>query len=465
MNPLDPILYFRPADQQHLQACVQAIAQQGQCVLLHSPSPGVLDHYGQSLVKVLRQRLPDTQTEIFFPAHSEALIARFNELLQALSVDDATQHASTEPPLKLWVVHDANALPEHELKLLVRLLQQFPGARLAAVLMLTEWPDWLRPIDPQGRRLHRWSAEPPSAEEAQAMVESARAQGREAQARELVARAIVPPPPPPAPVGRVSPPAPTLAPEWRANPDDRPLPAPPCAPRTSRSRTWAWALLLLVVSVGITAVLQPQATQALWQSLTAPAGPAGPNSPAAPASDAASAPVAAAQASAPAAQASAPAPAASEAASPAPVSSAPNSAASAPIGTSAMAAPNAPSTAPSGPSAAEPVLIELPDVALKGLAWVKNLPTDSSLVRHSRWPTAAQAQKQIGPGPLANARVLAHFPPGADKAEFWVVVGPFRSDERARNHIGKNGWTQAAVVSRSAAVERARTPSPSEKTR
>lgn len=468
MNPLDLTLFFRPADRAHWLACVQAVAQEGKCVLLHSPSPGVLDHYGQSLVQALRQQLPETATEIFFPAHSEALIARFNELLQTLSVDDATGQADPLPPLKLWVVHDANALPEHELKLLVRLLQQFPGARLAAVLMLTELPEWLRPIDPQGRRLHRWNAEPPSAEQAQAMVESARTLGREAQARELVARAVMPPPPPPpAPAPRPSPAPRPAVPDLRAAPEDHPLPQAAATPGR-RSQTLALGLLLLLVSAGITAWLQPQATRALWQNLTRPpvAAPtaatasspaeASASSPA----DSSTSPSAAPTASASAEAAATPAPVASEPSAPPAASAAQPAVAPASAASAASAA-----AAAAAPAVAEPVLTELPDLALKGLAWVKGLPPDTHLVRHSRWPTATQAKKLLGTGPLANARVVPHYPPGAEAAQFWVVVGPFRSEERARNHIGKNSWSQADVVSRSALIDRARPAGPSEKAR
>ena len=129
-------LFFRLADRLQIDACLEAIEQEGKSVILHGISPGLLDHYSQILVQRLRKRLPDTPTEIFFPTHTEALIARFNDLLEDVSVDAATQNQGSQAPQKLWIVHDASALPEHELKLLLRLLQHLPGARVSAVLVL-----------------------------------------------------------------------------------------------------------------------------------------------------------------------------------------------------------------------------------------------------------------------------------------------------------------------------------------
>ena len=205
-------LFFRLADRLQIDACLEAIEQDGKSVILHSVNPGLLDHYSQILVQRLRKRLPETPTEIFFPTHTEALIARFNDLLEDVSVDAATQNTGPQAPQKLWIVHDASALPEHELKLLLRLLQHLPGARVSAVLVLNGQAGSLRNLDPQGRRLMRWEIEPPTQAQIDQTVEEARQQGREFAALELIARIqTAPPAPAPAPSRAAALPKPAMA--------------------------------------------------------------------------------------------------------------------------------------------------------------------------------------------------------------------------------------------------------------
>ncbi len=60
---------------------------------------------------------------------------RWNELLTTIKLDEATKPRGGQLPEKIWVVHDANALATHELDLFTRLILQFPGAGIGAVLM------------------------------------------------------------------------------------------------------------------------------------------------------------------------------------------------------------------------------------------------------------------------------------------------------------------------------------------
>ena len=66
------------------------------------------------------------------------MLERFNKLLSSLSLDVATQTRKDKPPESVWVVHDANAMGGHEIQLLTRLIQQFPGAGISVILMFTE---------------------------------------------------------------------------------------------------------------------------------------------------------------------------------------------------------------------------------------------------------------------------------------------------------------------------------------
>lgn len=416
-------LYFRLADRLQLQACLQAIEQEGKSVVLHSDHPALLDHYGQILVQRLRQHLPDTPTEIFFPTHTDALLARFNEVLSHVSVDAATQTEGPAAPAKLWIVHDASALPEHELKLLARLLQHLPGARVSAVLMLNGSAQALRDFDPQGRRLLRWHIEPPTPEQIDQMVQEARQNGREFAALELVAR-VAPPAPAQTPVNaKAARPAPPSEPV-QALATERPQPSAPGA-----GRLWRWLGLflgLLMLSAGVAAWLNPETTRQwgaqlgqLWTH--APRDMGGPVSPA----SAASEPASSTQPPASAAEtASAPTMAASQA---------------------GADAPPAPAPAASAPPPA-PLLTELPELAQRGLAWLRQQDKDSWIIEHSRHASAQLARKQVGSGLLSNARIVPVYRPGAEAAEFAVITGPFRSEERARNFTARNGLGPSTQV-------------------
>lgn len=423
-------LFFRLADRLQIEACLEAIEQDGKSVILHSISPGLLDHYSQILVQRLRRRLPDTPTEIFFPTHTEALIARFNDLLEDVSVDAATQSQEPQAPRKLWVVHDASALPDHELKLLLRLLQHLPGARVSAVLVLNGQASSLRNLDPQGRRLMRWEIEPPTQAQIDQMVEEARQMGREFAALELIAR-LQPETP-----SAVSPaPATTAvsAPVLQAEPAAESPPSAGRLQRRSTSRVMAllMGLVLLAASAGVAVWLNPQALRALNGNGAALASAPEASSPVSE-TEPAPAPPAEPQASAPEDLASN-----AQAANTTPVPS------------------TLPAASASAPTASDPKLIqELPEVAQNGLSWLRKLEADTWVIEHSRHPTAQAARKQMASDPLlANARIIPVMQPGSEMAEFLVTTGPFRSIERARNYISRHGLGRSAALHETATLK------------
>ena len=441
-------LFFRLADRLQIDACLQAIEQDGKSVILHSVSPGLLDHYSQILVQRLRQRMPQTPTEIFFPTHTEALIERFNGLLENVSIDDATQTGEPRPPQKLWVVHDASALPEHELKLLIRLLQHLPGARVSAVLILNGQATALRNLDPQGRRLLRWEIEPPSPEQIEQTVQEARQMGREFAALELIAR-LQPAqatagslPQTPAPASpRVEKSTGTPAP---ITPDAASVPEA-ASKQANQGPRWGMAAAiitgLLMLSVGTAVWLHPDTFKSLLTpSKTASASPE--TSPAVP------------EASSPALDASTAAP--QEA-------SAPQESASAPSVQSPAQEPAPQASAPAAAvSSTSNWITELPDVALRGQQWLRQLDKEVWVVEHGRHASVQGARKQMASDVLlTNARIVPVGRADTDAAQFLVITGPFRSQERARTFITRHELGRSAsIISREALLEQTPTAAP-----
>ncbi|MEI7785019.1 MAG: hypothetical protein WCK08_11590 [Betaproteobacteria bacterium] len=174
-----PSLFFRPADRLRLEGCVAALTQEGRSLAMSSEHEAALDHYGKLLTERLRRAAPQSQVETYFPASTDALVARFNEVLAGQTMKEAMTEGMGRVPERIWVVHDAGALAEHELQLLARLVSNFPGANIRAVLLLGPALRSRKAFESLGRRFVRWDIEAPTPEQAQAMLSQARIEGCE----------------------------------------------------------------------------------------------------------------------------------------------------------------------------------------------------------------------------------------------------------------------------------------------
>jgi len=174
-----PSLFFRPADRLRLEACVAALTEESRSVALSSQHDAALDHYGKLLAERLRRACPQGQIETFFPASTEALVNQFNEVLARQTLREAMTEGVALAPQRIWVIHDAGALAEHELQLMARLVSHFPGANIRVVLLLGPARRSRRAFESLGRRFVRWDVEAPTAEQALTMLEQARIEGCE----------------------------------------------------------------------------------------------------------------------------------------------------------------------------------------------------------------------------------------------------------------------------------------------
>ena len=155
--------FFRVTDRLQMESCLTALAQDGKSVVISSDSNELIDHYGAAFVRRIKQKLPQTQLEVFLPRDTEAMLERFNQLLNTLSLDVATKLRTGMAPEKVWVVHDANAMGGHEIQLLTRLIQQFPGAGISVILMFTQGTSQGDGIASQNKNFISWTLERPTA--------------------------------------------------------------------------------------------------------------------------------------------------------------------------------------------------------------------------------------------------------------------------------------------------------------
>ncbi len=440
---MQPLL-FRVADRMRLEGYVSALVQDNMSLSLVSGFDAILDHYGKLLVARLREAAPHIGLEVCFPASADALITRFNEVLQDYSIEDAMGAKFHNAPPKIWIVHDAGALPDNEIQLLARLVQHFPGANIRVVMLFNASSQKQKLLAAFGRRILSWEIEPPTDEQSEILLEQARAQGREGVVGALL-RQITPqrkPPPHPMAMPELVAEPPTAPPVESKTPEVAEQDTAATTDRTASRKIWLWAslaaALLMVCGLGV-AVLYgaiPTGDKAVQELRALLGGNSAQKTPAAsgPAADTASKPTPATPDVNPAAGAASSAPLATN---PAPsLTAAPK-----PFEEVETIVPSSSSRGKVPVAAPEPAPVakevketpKAPDEATMsqnqaGQAWVRQMPAGTFLVQHTIVPSYAEANSWLQAHPtLRRARIVANYLPNLPTLQYSVVSGPFSS--------------------------------------
>ena len=428
-------LFFRAVDRLRLEGYVLALTQEGMSLSMVSTHEAILDHYGKVLVSRLRQAAPEVAIEIYFPASSEALLARFNEVLVNSSIQEAMDGKVSLATPRIWIVHDASALPDHEVELLARLVQNFPAANIRVVLLMTAASQKTNLLSSFGRSILCWDVEPPTSVQVEIMLAQARTEGREAAAKALLKKLAISPAEP----AETEPVVAVTLPPVAVSEDARPS----AEISTSGGGGWRWLLggiaLLLASALSMTMFyVSSQGAARLhwnWQALLAGNNPM--------TNDVVAATI--------------PSVTASVAAAPA---SAPSAAASMPV-----AAASAPATVASGVAKAiEPVVetviepaiepatpVNRPFEMLIGQGWVQKMPRGTFLVQHIAVPTYQEAMLWLQRHPdFGSAQVVATYLPTQKLPHYVIVSGPFASLAEAKVFVGqrvmpKDSWVRSAL--------------------
>jgi hypothetical protein len=493
-------VYFRHADRLRLEGCVAGLLRDGRSLALSSNREAALDHYSRLLFARLRESSPTSQLEVYFPADTAAMLARFNEVLATQSVEQAMKLSGQESAARIMVVHDAGSLADHEVQLLARLVQNFPGANIRIVLLLGTSARSRKIFESFDRRMLRWDIEAPTPDQAEAMLAQGREDGCEGAVKALLQKMQAPEPGEPIQAdpagidplgfdaGVTRAPAGTEVFTFSGGADAKKKAKPAQDKvRTKRGRgdyvRWLMAIsFLAALSVGTTAWLHPdvftldrlQLAQDWARSKLLSAPPAAtvvavPATPAeaVPAASPAQEAVPAAVPAASTAPADAAPTAATTASTTAPVPAEPASvpataapaAVSSPAATVAPKPANAAATAqPAKPAAALPAkaavaseAIEAPAEAMAAQAWLKPMPAGTYVVQHAAMPTYEAAQQwQKSQAALSAARIVAVYRPNQKMAYFVVVSGPFATRELAFNFTRSRGvpadtWVRTAA--------------------
>ena len=417
--------FFRVTDRLQMESCLSAVAQDGKSVVISSDSNELIDHYGAAFVRRIKQKLPQTQLEVFLPRDTEAMLERFNQLLNTLSLDVATKQRVGLAPEKVWVVHDANAMGGHEIQLLTRLIQQFPGAGISVILMFTEGTSQGDAIANQNKQFIAWSLERPSAEQKLAAIQQARKNGQEEAAVDFF--------------NRLSKSAVKKLPASAGGAASAaPAKAPPPPPRKTRQTSNGMKVTvviaaLLSVSMGVAFWLNPEVGDQILAKVTDLVDVSGKankksDSTAANQAEEKQAP---GTVGADGKEVPPGAPNLSQLEPKVELVPGPQPAASVPV---------TPPPVPPEPvkEVAAKVITELPDAAIKGRLWLKSLPTDAYVLEHQSFDTVKEARAFTKDKEwLVNARIAPVFTLGKDEARFAIMTGPFRTVDRAKNTISR----------------------------
>ena len=379
------------------------------------------------LVRV-RQQAPEHRIEVYFPANTDSLLGRFNEVLATQSLNQAVKAHVAVNQAQIWIVHDAQTLPESEIQLLARLIQNFPGANIRAILLMSGNPNAQKsPLSAFGRKILRWDIEAPTEEQAQSTLDQARHDGNFNAVQQLIQR-----------IQRQQRPqldTPLNAPELHLNAaadltaearkdSDSKLQKQLNAFQqhgASALKSWrmpgvgvknaaVWLRQNNKLALGVTFALVMSTLMMLWIQPEAfglkTVKPV------------VAAPLVSPQLATPSPAQAAPAAAESTSVSSAPENPATNvSQAQAPV---AQPAPAAMATTPPEPA------IETPEGTLQGQAWLRKLDANSFLLQHGTASSYAKVLDiQRRHPPLKDAQIIAAYRPGEKLAHFVIVSGPY----------------------------------------
>ncbi len=127
--------YYSTEDEQRMQALVRALLQGRRPIALSSASNDALDHYSRLLVRDLRQH-DHVRVVAHLPGSCEKLVQQVNDLLADLPLADVvTRDPDAQRPVHVFLVHDSPTLSSAEFALLVRLVNDLPGANLRIALI------------------------------------------------------------------------------------------------------------------------------------------------------------------------------------------------------------------------------------------------------------------------------------------------------------------------------------------
>ena len=177
--------YRTPEDAQRMRALIDSMERGRRFVALSSPHPLTMQHYSRLMAQELRSR-ENVQVVPYLPSSTDALLQRFNDLLSDIKVDDALRrNAPPQGPMQVFLVHDTADLSRDEFSLLVRLVNDLPGANLRIALIQERDIEKSGTLAALGPLALHWNILPPGFKEKPAEAKAAAPMTRQARQQAL----------------------------------------------------------------------------------------------------------------------------------------------------------------------------------------------------------------------------------------------------------------------------------------
>lgn len=379
----NPDIFFRAVDRLQIESYLTALRQDNKSLVLVSKYKELLTYYGERVVRRINQDFPQTSLEVLLPADTEGLLERFNAILNSLSFQVATKPTSKGMPDKIWLIQNANALGEKDIQILLKLIENFPGAGICAVLMFDASETESLPIFDNNPKINTWVLSLPTPEQKLNAIQEARRNGTEEIAIEFFNQLAK---------SEKSLSTSNNANTARLSADEQTTLAstPPkehstyTKPKVSEAakstsspqkKIWTWIFVLLgllTISVGVSAVLHPEVADKIQSAISNKSK-------------------------------------------------------------NVKAIQSEDSTTSSDTSSNPISATDIPEVALQGQRWLMTLPEDHFVLEFQTFATAQEAQKQTEDKEwLKRTFVVPVRVEGSNEVKFLLVDGPFRTAEMAK---------------------------------
>lgn len=385
----NPDIFFRSVDRLQIESYLTALRQDKKSLVLLSKHPELLSYYGELVVKRISQEFKETSIEVLLPADTEGLLERFNSILNSLSFEVATKPNLKGVPHKIWLIQDANALGEKDIQILLKLIENFPGAGISAILMFETRTNDALAIFENNPKINTWLLNLPTPEQKLNTIQQARRNGTEEIAIEFFnqlakAEKRLNPANSPSPAPLSAETDASIANAQKSEPTTTSATqsatkvAPQLTPKTaspSQKKILPWVIIvlgLLSISVGVSAVLHPELGEKILSSLTTKSK-----------------------------------------------------------GVKALQSEDSSTSDKGNPS--NKTEAEIPEVALEGQRWLMTLPEDHFVLEFQTFATAQEALKETeGKDWLKRTYVVPVRAEGTTEIKFLLVDGPFRTSEMAK---------------------------------
>lgn len=137
---------------------LQALQAQRRSAVVSCAHAEALEGVARVLARQLRQ-VPGLRLEMLQAFSSEMLLARFNDHVEALPLEQARLEGVQQQGLTVWMVRLTSRLEWHEVNLLLSMVQSFPGTGVRLLLLCANdtVSDQVRALRSRwGTSLHHW---------------------------------------------------------------------------------------------------------------------------------------------------------------------------------------------------------------------------------------------------------------------------------------------------------------------